>query len=573
MKERYIDLMEKALNAYSDERIVDFFARVKEKGLTEHGFPRLTSNMGILISRGRRVDLLPLFLEMMDFCCYWIPKVKAANDFSVREIVFCILEVEKSGIVDKERIELWKSNLKEIDPETCYNSVAKTRFDVKFNWTAFVAVSEFARQKEGLTLVDNSEFIETQLATQLNWLDENGMYRDSGTIWDGAVYPPIVYDFVPRGLFSILLHLGYRGKYYAEIDAALRKAGLITLEMLSSAGEAPYGGRSNQFIHNETWMAIIFEFEAKRYMKEGNVALAQRFKEAANRAVSSVELWLSKEPVRHIKNRYPTETQYGCQGYAYFDKYMITTASFLYLAYLICDDSIEAADFDTSPTAIKTSSDFHKVFMRCGEYSVEFDTCADPHYESNGLGRVHRRGAPATICMSMPCTNTPIYKVDIDDSALLSICPGIMTDKGWEFATNTRHDLRKLSTSDSVSYAKFVCILDEVLHETKNFVEDGTFVEAEYSVSDSGVDITVNSKGTVALMLPAFDFDGEKHTEITLDDNTLSISYEGWVCRYTTDGKITATDEIAANCNGHYKKFIAHSKESLNVKITISKAE
>ena len=32
MKERYIALMEKALSAYSDEHIVDYFERVKKEG-------------------------------------------------------------------------------------------------------------------------------------------------------------------------------------------------------------------------------------------------------------------------------------------------------------------------------------------------------------------------------------------------------------------------------------------------------------------------------------------------------------------------------------------------------------
>ena len=87
MKTIYLDIMEKALSAYTEERIREYIEKVKRDGLTEHGFPRLTSNIGILIANGRREDLMPLFLEMMTFCCSTIPKVKAANDFSVREII------------------------------------------------------------------------------------------------------------------------------------------------------------------------------------------------------------------------------------------------------------------------------------------------------------------------------------------------------------------------------------------------------------------------------------------------------------------------------------------------------
>ena len=75
MKKKYIELMAKALSAYSDEHIVSYFERVKAEGLTEHGFPRLTANIGILICHGYRPDLLPLFLEMMEFCCRTIPNV------------------------------------------------------------------------------------------------------------------------------------------------------------------------------------------------------------------------------------------------------------------------------------------------------------------------------------------------------------------------------------------------------------------------------------------------------------------------------------------------------------------
>ena len=87
MKERYLSLMEKALSAYTNEQILKYFNDTQKNGLTEHGFSRLTCNIGILIAHGKRYDLKDLFLQMMDFCCENIPKVKAANDFSVREIV------------------------------------------------------------------------------------------------------------------------------------------------------------------------------------------------------------------------------------------------------------------------------------------------------------------------------------------------------------------------------------------------------------------------------------------------------------------------------------------------------
>ena len=108
-RSRYIDLMEKILSAYSNEHIDRYFNDVKTDGLKEHGFPRLTANIGILIAHGRRTDLMSRFIEMMDFCCQQIPKVKAANDFSVKEIVFCLQELEKSKAVPPEKLKEWKN--------------------------------------------------------------------------------------------------------------------------------------------------------------------------------------------------------------------------------------------------------------------------------------------------------------------------------------------------------------------------------------------------------------------------------------------------------------------------------
>ena len=125
MRKEYLDLMEKTLAAYSDEHILHYFNQVKKEGLTEHGFPRLTANVGILIAKGRRSDLLPMFLEMMEYCCKTIPNVQAANDFSVREIVCCIFELEQNKIVDRRDTDRWRGYLATIEPTKCYNKFAR----------------------------------------------------------------------------------------------------------------------------------------------------------------------------------------------------------------------------------------------------------------------------------------------------------------------------------------------------------------------------------------------------------------------------------------------------------------
>ncbi len=558
MKERYLDLMEKALSAYPYEHIERYFDEVKQNGLTEHGFPRLTANIGILISHGRRVDLLPIFLEMMDFCCETIPTVKAANDFSVREIVCCIRELEDGKAVSKEKTEHWRGLLASIEPTKCYNKFATSVEDTVRNWALFTAVSEYYRLSSGIG--GDIDFIELQLLQQLQWFDENGMYMDKRST-NG--HQPFVYDIAPRGLLVMLLNEGYRGKHYERIDALLKRSARLTLKMQSPTGELAFGGRSNQFVHNEGWLATVYEYEAKRYKREGDLALARIYKSAAERAISASELWLSSEPIRHVKNRFPTETKYGCEDYAYFDKYMITAASFFYTAYLVCDESIPTEDIkDTEPCAWQTSPHFHKLFLKAGGYGLEFDTYADPTYDASGLGRVHREGAPSAICLSCPCPADPGYTVDVEEPFAFSMCSAIPMGEEWRFGAGdaAKYEVKSSCADKDSASATLVC----------GFI-DGRLVREDYAVSEDGVSITVSGEGEIGYALPAFCFDGESYPEIVADEHSLSVSYGGWRCVYKTSGRIISTQRTAANRNGHYKAFLATAKDYLWVTVEIVK--
>ena len=101
-KSRYLDVMEAAVGAYTPERTADYVKRVEKSMIKEHGFHRLTANIGILIAHGRLSEKKELFHHMMDLCCRQIPVAyvkngsQVGNDFGVKEIVSCLLEVEKA---------------------------------------------------------------------------------------------------------------------------------------------------------------------------------------------------------------------------------------------------------------------------------------------------------------------------------------------------------------------------------------------------------------------------------------------------------------------------------------------
>ena len=551
-KEKYLELMERCLEAYDGERIARYVDEVKREGLKEHGFARLASNMGILIANGRKLEFTDRFIEIMDICCENMPTVKAANDFTVKEVIFCIMALEEKALFP-EKTAYWRRCLATVDPEKTYTVIARTPTDKVHNWACFSAVSEFMRQYIGLA--NTEEFVDIQIPTQLQWLDENGMYRDPND--------PMVYDLVPRGLFAVLMHFGYSGKYRDEVDECLRRAGLLTLKMQSVTGEIPYGGRSNQFPHNEAHLAVVCEYEARRYAAQGDTETASQFKRAVDKALESIALWLTREPIRHIKNRYPTETGYGCENYAYFDKYMITTASFLYAACLICDETIPCAEWDgeTVYTAV-TSEHFHKVFLRSGDYFAEIDTAADPHYDCSGIGRIHKKDAPSAICLSCPGTATPIFTLNETEANDFAICPGVETVDGLKFATAKECSYRvtQRGTDEGTAFCRMECDLE------------GQTLTTELKLTAEGAEITVKGEGRVAVMLPAFDFDGETRAETVCGLHRLSVDYQGYTCRYNTDGELSDTGKNGGNRNGVYNIFAATGESSVTVKVEIYKS-
>lgn len=563
-KQRYIEIMDRAFGAYTEEQISDYYGRVKAGGLTEHGFPRLTANLGVLICHGRHAELLPLFEDMMDLCCDQIPRVHAANDFSVREIVTCLMAVEKSGIVPAEKLAEWKRAISSIDPWRCYDCVAKSPDQLIGNWSLFNAASEYARIYGGLAAEsDVEEYMSIQLATQLRLVDERGMYMDphnTQPAYKGYTYP-ILYDYVPRVLFAFIVHFGYDGKFRDEILSDLEGSADLTLKMQSVTGEIPFGGRSAQFMHNEATEAALLEYYASYFAKKGDKKRAGQFKRAARLAAESVLYWFEAAPMKHVKNRYSIEGKVGCEQYAYFDKYMITAASMAYVAYLFADDGID--ECESCPAidggfVAQTSGQFHKYFLNKGGYFVEIDSEADLHYEGSGVGRVQRLGAPPQICLSAGFSSHPSFVIDGKNSTSLSLCSSCLVGEKVYIGAEGAYTVEELSAKDDECIARMKCtVADREIEESITVSQDGVVIVATANADKVGIEI------------PAFAFEGIESSHIKLSGRELAVEYKGHTCRYITSGQFFDLKEEVCNRNGKYRRFRAVGDSSVSVKIEI----
>jgi len=557
-KQIYIDLMESVISAYTYEHIKKYTETVITNGIEEHGYPRLTANLGILIAHGRKTEYKDEFRKMMDLCCREIPTAHGkngfhvGNDFSVKEIVLCLLEIEKAGVFDKTVTDGWRKGLAKINPYQTYSVIASEPDKRINNWAAFGAASEQLRKYAGIG--DESSFIENQIKSQLLSFDENGMYRDPNE--------PMVYDTVTRLQLALTLYFGFDGESRENLEKELLKAADITLDVQSVTGEIPFGGRSNQFLHNEAHFAALCEFYADHFKKCGDFNKAGQFKSAARIALESIACWLKEDKIYHIKNCYSNDSMYGCENYAYFDKYMVTAGSMLYAGYVMADDSIDEVDCPaiSKNSVCETSEYFHKVMCRYKDYFVEFDTKADPHYDAGGLGRIHKKGAPSQLCLSMPFAKEPNYGIDIENPSYLSVCAGIKTNDGIEYTCDpeTKYELTQKTVDNDFVKVAFECT-----------TVGGKVVNQICTLTDDGVKVEVCGDGEVEILFPLFEFDGLSHTGISILKESAVVSYKGFKCIYSTNGTITDQKSVYANRNGHYKGAAAKGKNSIWLKVKI----
>ena len=300
-KTDYMDVMEAAVSAYSDARLVGLTETAERDGVQEHGFPRLAANLGFLVANGRLAEKKPLLARMMTVCCRDaakgpMPVRSSGNEFSVKELVWALVQLEAARTYEKSVTDAWRADLARIDARASYRTGRLSLGERRaHNWVVFACASEQARLAHGLG--GDAAFVERYVADQLRWFDENGMYRDPNA--------PAVYDFVTRLQFMHILDDGYDGPSRPQLEALLARAAEPTLRIQSACGEIPFGGRSNQFLHNNTFDAAVCEWYAARFAKRGDLVRANLYKRAARRALDDLRPWLAQKPVRHVKNAYP----------------------------------------------------------------------------------------------------------------------------------------------------------------------------------------------------------------------------------------------------------------------------
>lgn len=488
---------------------------------------------------------------------------KDVENFSVKELAIAYYLAKDH--FPAEQVAAWAEPLSKVQPNEEFYSHA----NASTNRNGYVMGGEQLRSYLGLA--DGAaveDFIDASMKRQASHFDENGMYRDEYGVL-GEVNPAL-YDLTTRVQLQLVAGFGYEGGQAEVLDSLLRQGGLMTLFTTSVLGQLPYGGRSNQYLFNAALISANCEYEANRYAAEGNMAAAGAFKRTAHVAISSVFEYLVLN--KHIMNYYEKST-IGTEDYGNYDKYMATMSSFLSIAYLFADDSIgeSAAPIDRGGYVLETSDVFCSVVAAVGDYSIQLMTAVSPHYDSIGLGRIHKKGIAPELGLSMSMAAEPAYTMPPDTQpASLSLCPR------WWNGTNEQ----RLCNATALKYEL------EVLQETAECVEftltytgknmkGASAVKEHYTLTPEGLTVTVtvtdSQAGKVGYTVPLLqsngdsEFAGSPVTEVT--ENGFTVTMNGQTYTVTSDADSATLDEtLYGNRNGAYATgLLEKSGDSLTV--------
>jgi len=574
-KKDYLDIMERVFDAYGVESL-EKFTELPDEIYHFTAF-RTSVMIAYLIESGRRPELIPLWKKVTEKSVRALAKSESSehtnngyNDMTLEEL--CI-----SFMLMKEHIEPdWLEVLKRVKPETHYAFLEKEQMN---NMMVYGLVGMYLRYK--LTGEPYEEHFDRIMPWVLERLDENGMFDD----YDHA----LLYDVTTRVRFEQLLWFGYDGKWAKQIDEKLKLGGEMTLKMQSAAFQIPYGGRSNQFLHNEALQTSLCEYEANRWKKLGNLEKAGQFKRAAHLSALTVKRFLDLPGgEKHIRNEFPQDSLYGIDYYGTFPRYMNVLSTFIACGYLAADDSIEerVCPAETGGYAFETSERFGKVFAAAAGQSVEYAVLADSNHEVPGLGRYHAVGVPAELGLSMPFTASPVYLLSQNRIAFDVLGPNPIAGEFKKYATNIVPS-RMLAISPgyigSEGKTHLMCenetpygvsVLEQSPKRTAFSVEWDSAVEI-ITLDEDGLHVSCKLKagvcGKAIWAIPMLSFNGKVKTEIEAQNNCVKVKYGEFKNVLSSDSKIVLTDEECGNRNGIYRiAYVQADSAECNAVIKLS---
>lgn len=547
-KNDYLDVIECVVDAYG----IGFLEKQLELPDEIYHFTafRTSVMLAYLIESGRRPELFDLWMRVTEKSVRALKQSRKSdyNDLTLEEL--CVSFILMRDCVKKE----WLDVLSEVTPEVHY---ALTEKEQMHNMVVYGCVGMYLREK--LT----GESCEGHLDRVMPWIieciDENGMFDDR----DHAM----LYDLTTRVRLEQLLWFGYDGKWKEQIEESLIKGAEATLLMQSAAYQIPYGGRSNQLLHNEALQTSLCEYAALREKRRGNNEKAMQYKRAAHLSFQTLERYLKNpDGAKHIRNMFPQDSLFGVDDYGTFPRYMNALATFIACGYLAADDEIGEAECpcEAGGYVFETSDRFGKIFINAFGQSIEYACKADYAHEPAGLGRYHAKGIPAELGLSMPFVEKPKYLLSKSRIPFEVIGPKHVSAGFMHLANEVEPSkLTAISAgyTDSNGLRRLLCENEKPLHTKVEESGCGYMLTAEWesatekiTLSRTGLELSVLLKSGEKPFweIPMLLSDGKNKTELIEKENGISVIAGDF--EYMLRGEnITVSEETVANRNGIYR--------------------
>ena len=569
----YLDVIECVVDAYGTELLEQQLTL--EDSVYHFTAFRTSVMLAYLIHSGRRPELLPLWQRVTEKSVRALEASRnsAYNDMTLEELCICFLLM-------KEHVKpQWLDVLRKVDPWVHYSFMTKEQMN---NMVVYGAVGLYLREK--LTGVSCAAHFDMVMPWILERIDENGMFDDH----DHA----LLYDLTTRVRLEQLLWFGYDGPWAKTIADILSRSGEMTLLMQSAAFQIPYGGRSNQFLHNEALLTSLFEYEACRWKKRGNRKKAGEYKRAAHLSFLTLKRYLELPGgAKHIRNLFPQDSLYGIDDYGTFPRYMNALATFIACGYLACDDTIpeKPCPAELGGYVVATTERFGKIFANAAGQSVEYAILADPGHEAPGLGRYHAAGVPAELGLSLPFTETPVYLLSRGRIPFRILGPKHVMGEFSAYLTDiVPSQMLAFSPSyrDTQGNRQLLCQKEtpsgyEILEKHQNRVSFRVRWPSAWET------VTLDSQGlhlfcsltqpdTAAAFwaIPLLTDNGGEQTNISVSEHRATVTLKEAVHTVTSDDNLCLTQQICGNRNGIYRVLYADSNTrqcSVLLKLMVAK--
>lgn len=546
-RELYLDLAEKIIRTSAEWQneegmIIDPYMQAEANS----GSARFVGGLGQLIRAGRCLDMIDVCVRSYEHCLGRLNEVPTCPEFWIKELMWGYDALRYR--IEKDRLERWNRIWKSHRAEESYGCVAR---NLKNNFLIFAATGEFFKKQYGFHA--NNDFIDSSLETLSYDFTEYGMYRDPND--------PMAYDLVVRQQMDLMLTGGYQGRQLKVVEEICRRGGLTSLLYQSITGQTPFGGRSNQYHWVEGHFACMCESQAIYYQKLGRPALAGAFKRAARRAALATSAWtLQMEPYRHLKQGFHPELMHGIDSYGNIGVYGLLAASLFGTAYHLADETINetVTPAEIGGYAFDLWPAFHKVFATGNGYHLEIDTKADHHYDSTGLGRIHKTdvwpetalsGSLAKECLYMTHTESNMEKTDKTvkttqaagsrskytdvRSFAIETTKNLVFGPAWRDATGA--EIRLADFENEIKDVKMRLLHAderEVAFEVEYHGDLGgcSKVREHYKISAAGIRYEVDLEPTSIkpyILTPLIQTDGMETSHMNKKNDRISLVYRG----------------------------------------------